>query len=1061
MSMPLLEIIPAGAGSGKTHTIQEKLAHLVEAHLVAPERIVAVTFTEAAAAELRERIRSGLLRKGRLEEALRLDRAYISTIHGFGLRVITEFALDAGISPRPRLLNDDERDTLVRLALARSEKAGYIKSNLRDLGYAEVYDVSPEDLFRERILLLIDKLRSIGRERHDTELIPHAAALLERLYGPTQPADHLKSTLLTAVEALLARFPDNLSPGIRDNKSAAEALDSDFRSLKRASFGEALDSDWKLWQRLRSLRVKVQKNRLPDGYAELAGAVMAAADALPRHPGPLQQAIAHVSQLIEAAQDCLSGYGADKQERGLVDYADMLGLCHRLLSSGPNLLAALRGRIDCLVVDEFQDTNPLQFALLWTLACAGVPTLVVGDVKQAIMGFQGADSRLLQVLQVLHPEAVRPLTSNWRSTPAVMAWVNRIGTAFFGTGYQELTVRDEARYPTSFTPLEAIEFPDGTRRGSTLIVAQHTAARIKVLLDDPAQMVYDKRLKRRRRLRGGDIAVISPVNKRLNNYADSLRRLGVEVRVEQEGWFESRVVQLTWHALCFVADPGDRHAALYLAVTELGSLDLEEALGRILGGEPLDEPLIDLLTGVAQAFEDRPVDLVVAETVAALDLFDRVAEWPDAAQARADLLRLLGEAREFLSVNRDALACAGIHGSGLKPFLAWLRTRAEWENGRPDPDLIDEHAVRLMTWHKAKGLEWPVVAVCGTDCDASPRLPAFEVEYLEDFSRIDILLETARIAIYPGFTAPETRQAVMGELWGDTIGNARRLLYVALTRAREQVILECPTHLDAKDDRQKITYWDILRNASGLELVANKMRVAGEEFDCRIVRADKDSPPEFDGAKAPADQPLPIIGRRAIVPAPLPGGLTPEAVSPSSLHGQAADAPAAIRTEGYGAPLETGFPGLDPMERGTMLHRCFEVLSGNPGRVHLLGRATGYPLDDSQIEAIQRAVAGFDAWLENTLRPLTVSSEVPLLALNDAGNVVSGTVDLLVETVDGFWIIDHKSDITEDLHERFAFYLPQLRCYAESVARACEDKPVLGLVVNWISRGKVSVLEFG
>lgn len=106
-------------------------------------------------------------------------------------------------------------------------------------------------------------------------------------------------------------------------------------------------------------------------------------------------------------------------------------------------------------------------------------------------------------------------------------------------------------------------------------------------------------------------------------------------------------------------------------------------------------------------------------------------------------------------------------------------------------------------------------------------------------------------------------------------------------------------------------------------------------------------------------------------------------------------------------------------------------------------------------------MAGFDAWLEQTLRPVAVSSEVPLLVLDDAGSVVSGMVDMLVETADGFWIIDYKSDCTDDLNGRFACYLPQLRCYADSVARARGDKPVLGLVVNWVSYGMISILDIG
>ena len=131
MSIPPLSVVPAGAGSGKTHHIQECLADWIAAGAVAPERIVAVTFTEAAAAELRERVRSRLLADGRVEEALRLDQATISTIHSFGLRLLTEYAFDAGRSPSSRLLNEDEETMLVRLALARTRKADVLTTDLK------------------------------------------------------------------------------------------------------------------------------------------------------------------------------------------------------------------------------------------------------------------------------------------------------------------------------------------------------------------------------------------------------------------------------------------------------------------------------------------------------------------------------------------------------------------------------------------------------------------------------------------------------------------------------------------------------------------------------------------------------------------------------------------------------------------------------------------------------------------------------------------------------------------------------------------------------------------
>ena len=400
MTLPPLTIVPAGAGSGKTYTIQQQLGEWVAEGKIAPERIVAVTFTEAAAAELRERIRAKLLGLGRLEDALRLDQAYISTIHGFGLRLLTEFAFDSGLSPKPRLLNEDEENTLIRLALARTDKADVITSNLAQYGYKYDYNSgkSAEECFRDVLLAVVSQLRSVGWKEESTAYAEHAASWITKRYGATGDGDVLTARLRTAVEALLSAFPESLARECGTNATALKELQRDFRNLHNARNSNALETDWKLWKELRSLRKTKRGAPMPDGYDELADVVIEAADALSSHPGPLAHACSHIKALLAAGQEVLVHYAQAKREAGLVDYSDMIAMAGEVLSKRPGVLDTLVERIDCLVVDEFQDTNPLQFSLLWQLKEAGVPTVIVGDLKQAIMGFQGADPRLFDAL---------------------------------------------------------------------------------------------------------------------------------------------------------------------------------------------------------------------------------------------------------------------------------------------------------------------------------------------------------------------------------------------------------------------------------------------------------------------------------------------------------------------------------------------------------------------------------------------------------------------------------------------------------------------------------------
>lgn len=1055
MSIPPLSVVPAGAGSGKTHHIQECLAHWIAAGEVAPERIVAVTFTEAAAAELRERVRARLLADGRIEEALKLDQATISTIHSFGLRLLTEYAFDAGRSPSSRLLNEDEETMLVRLALARTRKADVLTTDLKAFGYRYDWNSGKgaEAMFRDHVLRVVDVLRAIGWAQDHRDRVADAEAWIRARYGETGDGQAAAEILQRAVTRLLAAFPHDLTSEYATSAAGRKDLQRDHVNLHRAAEGNALDSDWGLWQALRNLRQSKRGAPLPEGYDALAGEVINAAGALVHHPGPLNHAVAHIRALMESGEEVIVHYGDDKRETGLVDYTDMVALAHGLLERYPQALEALAARVDCLVIDEFQDTNPIQFALLWKLRQAGVPALVVGDLKQAIMGFQGADPRLFEALGAQHPDTVNALTENWRSQPPLMDFINAVGAGLFGESYDVL----EAKAGTSaLQPLEVVEFADKPKHEAR---AWYTGQRLAALLADPQQRVTDTRSGKPRGLKGRDIAVLCPTNKLAAIYAEVLRRHGLKVRLQENGWLASRIVQIAWHALAYVANPGDRHAALYLAVTELGTLDLEAGLSQLLENGCVAEPMLALLDQVAAQGPDRSVDTLVTATIAALGLYDVVATWPNGAQARANLLKLQGEARGFLSAEREALARGGYYGSGLPTFLAWLSARIERarqdpkdkSDRQPAPRVHDEDAVEVVTWHSAKGREWPVVAVCGLDSGVGAKLPDLAVGY-QDFGALDKLLQNARIEYSPDFAAPEARERFSARLQMQAESDARRPLYVALTRAREKLIVEWPRYL-GNSKSTKSTYWSILEEATDAQVEEGAFRIGATEFPCLVHAGGTDAPEH--AAAADTEGRLAVIGRRAIRVGDVPKNLTPDSVAPSELGGEApAEAPSELVVESYGNGLDVDV-ALVGTELGTLLHRCFEVLGARPDLSHKLSEATGVALDAPVVEAIAEAVAEFEVWSHDRFAPSRIARELPFSATRDDGAVVSGIIDLLVETDAGYWIIDHKSDVVEDPRASFAAYWPQLAAYVDAVSKVNGGPPVLGTGIHWIRRGEV------
>jgi ATP-dependent exoDNAse (exonuclease V) beta subunit len=409
-----------------------------------------------------------------------------------------------------------------------------------------------------------------------------------------------------------------------------------------------------------------------------------------------------------------------------------------------------------------------------------------------------------------------------------------------------------------------------------------------------------------------------------------------------------------------------------------------------------------------------------------------------------------------MQANQEALASGGYYGSGIKTFLAWLAGRAKRENGQPEPRVIDEEAIQLITWHRSKGREWPVVIVSSTDCPVKPRLPDYAVVY-EDFTDLGAVLDNALIEISPDFDAKETEEIFIDRLFPDTIDGAGRLLYVALTRAREKLILEWSEY-QSKSKAKSGSFWSLLKAKTAMNLAGTVLTVGGESFECLV--ATYPGGISVEGGNMTGEEvreKLPEIGRRAITLDSVPVGLTPEGVSPSSLHDEYAVGVDNLETSCYGDLMKLEL-SLEGAARGSLLHRCFELLSEGDMDADTLSTITGYKFSQAEVNVIAKAANNFESWFADRLNPLHTAREIPLLALNSSGSVINGSIDLLIETSAGFWIIDHKSDQTEDLDLRFARYLPQLECYSEAIVAARPDKPVLGVGINWISSGSVSLL---
>ncbi|MBD9541427.1 UvrD-helicase domain-containing protein [Ensifer sp. ENS04] len=1038
-----ITLVPAGAGSGKTYRIETTLADLVVSGKVSADRILAVTFTEAAASDLRNRIRGALLARGRIDEALAIDGAYVGTIHALGLRLLTEHTFAAGRSPASRLLSDSERDLLIRQQIGRAPALAPILNALPRFGYEwdRNTDTTGEEQLRKKVMQTIDLLRSLGQRGAASEIIDPAIADLRATYGDTKDAARLEMALSRAVKTLLASFPESIADTV-SARSAKEDFGKNFETLRRASRPDALSGDWALWQRLRKLRLSNSKTKTPDGYDHLATSVIAAADELRCHPGPLIDAERHLTALVHGAQEIMAAYEAEKRVRGLIDYADMIVETEVLLRTRPEILDAVLAEIDCVVIDEFQDTNPVQFAMLWRLAARAPRALIVGDRKQAIMGFQGADPRLSEALDAAHPKSVDPLTQNWRSDPRIMTFVNAIGPALFPGGYDALS---PMRPKSGETALEFIEFD-----GSKAKVFDGIAAHARDLIDQKV-LITDKSTQESRQVRPADIAILAYSGIDARRVATSLRDFGLPVRLAEEGWFLTQTIQVARAALALVADPSDRLAALLLLSLGPDRMSLAASLAAAID-DNLDQ--FERVRALA-AFAEEARHLTVSAALPRVLQIGGIEQWistlPDRAAAEADLGRLFAEASAFDSAETSLREAVGFHGNSLQSFLGWLADQAERGlDYRPDREGWEVEGIEVSTWHASKGREWPITIVGGMDFSFPERGNTMRAEFTS-FGNFDNILDSAGLSWFPAFDWPEAQSVFADRRVEQDEREAARALYVALTRARDRLVVALPLKEGNHDERPK-TMADLLRRRTHLDLGSGTVTACGQKIPALCRTIPKDTEYVYPDASAGsgvhkvwgADQTCELVAR------------TQWRSSPSSLAARDGGLGPALTHIDLGAPVPRQKFG-SATERGTAYHLAFRVLAERPEFAARLPAATG--LSDDTIKAIGGQAAALRAWLGG-LGFNQLSFELPLQLRADDGSETNAIIDLLAESDDALMIIDHKTGPCPAPDVRFGEYLPQLRAYADLLAERYPEKPVRFLIINWMDEGHISIADF-
>ncbi len=747
-------LLDAGAGSGKTAVLVERFARAVIDDGVDPRAILAITFTEKAAAELRERIRARLHELGAEAAARDTEGAWISTIHAFCARVLRGHALLAGVDPAFVVLDEREAaelsaaafDSAVAAAAAGERGAELIASHrLLEL--------------RDAVIAAHDELRSRGL----TPELPAVAPI------PAPQLDAARESLLAAARALARELGSVPDPPAR----VVQALAGLERAERVLASADVWPGDLEAIAIPSRNGAGALRSELCDGYREALTAFgeLVAAD--------------HARRARDALDELVRGYAgryaALKAERSAVDFED-LELCARDLIARPEVGDRLRARFAHVMVDELQDTNRVQLELIDMVSAGNL--FLVGDAQQSIYGFRHAEVELFETRgRRLEQRGARAaLQTNFRSRAEVLEPINAAFARALPEGFRPL--RPGRADPAAGEPRVELLIVDkgaawdeiGLAAPWRAAEARALAARVRALIDAGACGL-------------GDVVVLTRATTDLAVYERALESEGVPTYVigGRGYWSHPQVVELVSY-LRALANPLDREPYLATLISPLCGLSLDGlvlvAAGARdeLGGEDLDA-----LRAFEEWFEGERRAAPRLGVEALLDRALAHRGYAEAVLRRAGGRRRLANIRKLMRLGREFEAA---RGTDLRGFVAHLGDGVDRESEAP-VESEAMAAVRLMTIHRAKGLEFP--CVCVADLGRAPRFGAPLLRLGRDGRRLG--LRIGRPGTGPKLPALDY-PALRDEQIAAEAAEERRLFYVAMTRAQERLILSGAAKMD-------------------------------------------------------------------------------------------------------------------------------------------------------------------------------------------------------------------------------------------------------------------------
>ena len=870
--------VAAGAGSGKTFTLTQRIVWALKegsgadgkSYLNSLDQALIITFTNAAATEIKERVREALEKEGLHSAALQVDDAWISTIHGMCSRILKIHALDLGLDPEFEIINDMTRNQLVNISIEE-----VLRELSQDESYAEFLSTyaGNRDALKSRIETLISYAQSspVGMDAisfvGDSSDLEVLKAELENLCG--------------ALEALRIAIAATKP----DEAEQLQSIQSELSSkLQQHLVLSITDFDQAFWEALGKAVKAIRSSKEIKNVKDEAVYRLKVCSAL----FGLIQDMSEGQSLKDVTEQVYKLFKQKKLAVGGLDNDDLLHLTAKVFEEHPEIAAVYTDKFKLVMVDEFQDTDQQQVQMIKSLSGKDAQYLTtVGDAQQSIYRFRGADVDVFFRRQAEVSEDLQPrLVDNFRSHNEILRFVAKVCSADgMIPNFMDLSAgREEPATPfithSSRVYFEVTKFEKSgnSKPGDDVtrsqLVAYQLADRINTLMQDE-------------KIQAKDVAILMKSVKKAQPYIEALRTFGIESVVSGASTFgEQPEVQLIGSLLQALANMYDSYEGLFPVLSsDIFSLDASDLLllgtnfgenGQRITNRDIAESVVndvcnlpfeispklknalEVLSNARRSLSNKRVSDVIKKVVLDAGWISRLQKMGNEGQSK--IANIFAALEQIDSLQKElSIGVASV----AKAFSQWCDTAKE------SPKVLHcstQNAVTFMTIHASKGLEFPVVAVVGAV--SGPKAGAGSEPFLhvrkDDSYQIAFSSSSKKLhELYDDChevptSIDECKSLLEWRMFLETQENEfeeqeqNRRLYVALTRAREAVILTSTIDLTKEGISPRYTrkITDALFEEPPLSAGEHQFEYGGNLAGCmRVVQGSgkKDEPIQVEG----------------------------------------------------------------------------------------------------------------------------------------------------------------------------------------------------------------------